>query len=311
MLRRADPLEFLGSKAVITTPVGPRMGLLSQMPASITSVLFEKPFAINASQFSELEAAVGQRTAYIIHNYRFKPNVQWALRYLARRNPGQVQETRLHFDSPAVDFDKASWMREERQARTLLIDYAVHFLDLAWLFAEGEAEVQALDVRRNLKGQTMSVSGTVKFANHLSHLFLRQGARQRRCQIEFVFSSYTLVLRFFPDAVAVIHGEHTFADDFRLGVRGLVGMGRKVAEKLDMRDAEPSHQYVLGAFLGRYQRENITALSLPSLKPFYSRVFALAEPVYSDGVSLTIPFAETCVHANTPRASSAAVEVQA
>ncbi len=314
--RRADPIEFRGSRAVLTTPVGPRMGLLSQIPVSITELLFEKPFAISAFQFSELEAAMGQRTAYVIHNYRFKPNVQWALGYLAHRNPGQIQETRLHFDSPAVDSEKAHWMREERQARTLLIDYAIHFLDLAWLFAEGRAEVRALDVQRNLKGQTMSVRATVKFANHLSQLFLRQGARQRRCQIELVFSNYTVVLRFFPDTVAIHHGEHTFADDFRLGIRGLAGVGRKVAEKLGMCDVEPSHQYVLGSFLGRYPRENITALSLASLKPFYSRLFALAEPAYADpapssqpGFPLTMPFPERRVEAPTPPSGHVTVAV--
>jgi len=276
-----SPEEFRATKAVITTPVGPRIGLLSQLPSAINEVLFEKPFAISESQFSELSTALDGKAGYVIHNYRFKPNVQWAWRYLAKHNPGELLETRLHFDSPAVDLDKAAWMRDERQARTLLLDYAIHFLDLAWLLAEGPAEIKHLQVRQNLKGQTAAVSATVKFANHISHILLRQGARQRRCQLDFAFSNYTLVLRFFPDTAVVIHGQHSFADDFRLSAQGLVAMGRKISEKLGLTNLEPSHQYLLGSFLGYYRRENIEDLSLHSLRPFYSRLFALAEPVYN------------------------------
>jgi predicted dehydrogenase/nucleoside-diphosphate-sugar epimerase len=280
--RSATPGEFKGSLAVVTTPVGPRAELLSQLPPGITEVLFEKPFAINTAQFSSLAAALGQRTAYVVHNYRFKPNVEWALQYLASHNPGQIYETRLHFDSPAVDSDKAAWMRDERKARTLLIDYAIHFLDLAWLLSEGEAKIQALEVARNLKQQTASIRARVKFANCDSCLLIRQGARQRRCQIEFVFSNYTLVLRFFPDAAVVFHGQSTFCDDFRLGMQGLAGVAKKVAEKIRILPAEPSHQKILGSFIGRYRRDQIAALSLENLRPFYSRLFALAEPVYGE-----------------------------
>jgi nucleoside-diphosphate-sugar epimerase len=280
--RVAAPPEFQGSLAVVVTPVEPRPKLLLQIPPGITELLFEKPFAISAAQFRDLQAAIGRRTAYIIHNYRFKPNVQWALQYLACHNPGRILETRLHFDSPAVELDRAVWMRDERQARTLLADYALHFLDLAWLFAEGDAEIKALEATRNVKQQTASIQATVKFANSVSCLLLRQGARQRRCQIEFVFSNYTLVLRFFPETAAVFLGQHTFIDDLRFGFKGLLGVAKKVAEKLKVFPDEPSHQYVLGSFLGRYPRCQITSLALANLEPFYSRLFTLAEAVYQD-----------------------------
>ena len=281
--RRVPSVEqFAGGKAVITTPVAPRLGLLAQLPDTVSEVLFEKPFAINAPQFAELEAALGPKKGYVVHNYRFKPNTQRAFQYLVTHNPGELRETRLHFDSPAVDLDKAAWMREERLARTLVIDYAIHFLDLAWLFAEGAAQIKDLEVRRNLKEQTVLVSATVKFTNHISRVFLRQGARQRRCQIEYVFSNYTLVLRFFPDTVAAVHGQYTFVDDLRCAFAGAASTGRKIAEKLGVTTQEPSHERVLGAFLGHYSRSNIECLSVEALRPFYSRLFALAEMVYGD-----------------------------
>lgn len=282
-LQRIDAVNDLeAARAVITTPVATRAELLRSLPDHVTELLFEKPFAIGPQQFDEIRQACGGRSVFVIHNYRFKENVQRALQYLATYNPGTLYETRLHFDSPSVDLDGAVWMRNERRARTLLIEYGLHFLDLAWLLADGDGQIKDLQVTKNLKGQTMCVQGTMGFANHSSRFLLRQGARQRRCQIEMIFQNYSILLRFFPDTFGVVHGEHTFADDLRMGYRGAVMTGKKVAEKLGLIAIEPSHERVIGGFLGLYGKQNVAGLSLATLKPFYNRLFRLAEAVYAE-----------------------------
>ncbi len=280
-LKRLESLEeATATHAVIATPAGVRARLLRQLPQAVQSVLLEKPLALDASGISEIEQSLGGRRAYVVHNYRYKPVVQKLLNQLQRQAPGSLLETRLHFDSPAVDQDGAVWLRDEAQARTLLVDYALHFIDLATMMAAGKAGAKDSMILKNLKGQLESLRVTLAGPETRAVIMLRQGARQRRCHLEFVFQNYTVRLRFFPESMSVAYGQYTFMDDLRAGCGEVRAVVRKIGEKFFGMKPEPSHQYVLGAFLGIYPASGIADIELGKIKPFYEMLLGLADTIY-------------------------------
>jgi predicted dehydrogenase len=243
-------------------------------------VLCEKPLALNASDFTKIRALFATRSMFAVHNYRYKKNVVAFLRHLAEYNPGELRTVRLHFDSPAVDFDGASWLRDEMRARTLLLDYALHFIDLACMFSVGGMDIRSSEVRRNSRGQTESIDASLAFANHTVHIFLRQGARQRQCRIEYVFQNCLHILGFFPDTFRTVMGHHTFGDELRAAYVEAAATAQKVAEKLRICRPDASHEHVLAGFLT--SNREVEELSMEKLAPFYENILKLAERIYGE-----------------------------
>lgn len=282
-LERLERVEDITARhVIIAAPPFARPTLVAKLPMPPIRILLEKPLALTPGEAEAILDPLAESEVFVIHNYRFKANVQSMLKFLSEYNTGELIQTRLHFDSPSVDFDKAAWLRQERFARTLLADYSVHFVDLAWMLAAGPMQMRDVQVRRNLKGQTESIEAALRFENCSSYLFLRQGVRQRRCQIEFVFQNCSLRLRFFPESFSVVMGQHSFMDDVRAcgsEVRAVFG---KIGEKLNWTPAEPSHEQVLTAFIQRPSADGILQqLNSKSLADFYERLYALGERVYA------------------------------
>jgi nucleoside-diphosphate-sugar epimerase len=279
LFRISSLKESRATKVVVTAPAFARSGVLPDLPPNIKAILFEKPFASNAIESRNIERGLNGSKAYVLHNYRYKPNVQAMLRFLEQHGSGRLDFVRLHFDSPPVAGEAAKWMRDERRNRTLLIDYAIHFLDLAFLFSHGPMLIGQLDFTRNSRGETERIFASVAFENYPCELLIRQGCGEQKCRLEFVFQNYSCHLAFFPEVFYVTMGRQTVVDDCRIASLQAAATVKKIAEKLGMIRPEPSHQRVLAGFLGG-DPSAISSVALENLRPFYEHLFQLENAIY-------------------------------
>jgi predicted dehydrogenase len=270
---------------VITAPWPAREQIFRELPASATDVLLEKPFAVSGTQFELFRSLLGATRVTVIHNYRLKPNVLAFRRFLLKRPSGSLRWVNLHYETPSPALERSAWMREEWKNRILLTDYAFHYLDLAWALFAGPMTIGRCHVTRNDRRELRELSADVSFPQGGAALFIRQGAHQRQCIINFVFDNYTAQLRFFPDSFQPLVGGHGALDDWRLFAGGAVATGQKVLEKLGWKTFDRSHDQLLGAFTGMTGSETLKEFSLEALAPFYERLTQLADRVYSDGPS--------------------------
>ena len=267
---------------VVTAPWLFREGVYQQLPASAVDILVEKPFAVSRAMLDEHARLVAGRRVFVVHNYRLKPNVLAFRRFLAERPPGALRRVTLHFDTPSPYHERAAWLRDEWRNRVLLTDYAIHYLDLAWLLFDGPMTLRHCQRERNVRGELARLSAELSFPGGDCGVFIRQGAHQRSCVLRYTFDHYVAELRFFPDIFQPIIGGQTVVDDARLCARGFVSTAGKVLEKLRLRTQDYSHDLILGAFTGTGDSAAIAEFALPALRPFYERLTHLADEVYRD-----------------------------
>src|SRR5207253_9072484 len=124
-------------------------------------------------------ARLRQANVLACHNYRWKQNVRRMLGTIERYNPGRLRHVTVRFQSPPVSNDSAGWLRDERKVRTLLMDYSLHFLDLACMFGAGEWAIGQVRHELNSQVQTQTIEGNLR-ANYSVHFFLAQGFSPRR-----------------------------------------------------------------------------------------------------------------------------------
>lgn len=266
--------------AVVATPASVRAEVARDLPWTVRRILWEKPYAISAPDYAALCLATAERRGYVVHNYRYKWNVRKLFEALNKWNPGELRHTRLHFDSPSVEVEQAAWLKNERVARTLVMDYALHFVDLMLIFSKGPGEWRSVSVAGDARGATAEVTAFGHFENQSCSIFLRQGARQRRCEIEYIFQNYSFRLRFFPESAVLFMGGSGFASDIAAAWHETGAFGRKVLEKTKFTAMETSHRDILAAFLGQRPLSDIEQLRLDRLGPCYESILKLADIIY-------------------------------
>lgn len=244
-------------------------------------ILVEKPVAHSEEELNEwlaLDAARGGRV-FVLHNYRFKRNVSAMLGYLSRFNPGRLHHVDLVFQSPSVNKD-TEWRRAERRARTLLMDYALHFVDLACMFNAGAWRVERARRERNRLDQTSLIEGTLRSSTYGVSFLLRQGFMPRRCRLFYTFENYGVSLAFFPDTFV----PHQTFDSWTLhrweARRNFRATIAKVSDKLLGRDRDNSHAWAIAGALG--QEELASSIALVKLAAFYRMAYQLIGAVYDD-----------------------------
>lgn len=269
---------------IVATP-GPlhnrAIGLLKDVAGP---VLVEKPLCYTLPEFEEWLAFAKSRQdpVYVLHNYRFKSNVSRFLEHIRKYNPGKLHQVDLVFQSPSVLKD-VPWRRDERRARTLLMDYSMHFLDLAMMFHGPEAGAWKLASSRyevNRNGHTSLLQGQLQSATCGVSFTMRQGFFPRRCKIFYTFENYGVDLGFFPDTFVPYQSSDMWGlyqmearENFRKTIR-------KVADKLTNRDSDNSHPLAFSGALG--DQRLAPSMSLETLEPFYRGLFQVADAVYGD-----------------------------
>lgn len=83
----------------------------------------------------------------VCHNTRYKVNVLQMLDHLRQYNPGKLHHVCAIFQSGPVNKDTAAWLRDERRARSLLVDYGMHRVDLILSVRKRTAQARSLSLR--------------------------------------------------------------------------------------------------------------------------------------------------------------------
>lgn len=264
----------------VCTPAKSHLVAADAALAQADGVLVEKPAVLSRAELSEVDrvnGALGGKL-WIGHNYRFKDNVLSFLDFVARHPCGDLHQVQVSFDSPSVRKESAAWAKEERVARTLLMDYAVHFLDLACLFSDGAGRVGALEWDTDRYSHTSRIAGFLEFPNHTVSFLLRQGLPAQRCLIEYAFENVVCCLRFFPESFDVHYAKDDFGQLGRAAKLWRRGFARKVREAIAGKGKAESHkrlyQHIWSGSPLAY------GLQWQQLRTFYETVLEVADRVY-------------------------------
>jgi 2'-hydroxyisoflavone reductase len=248
-------------------------------------VLVEKPLAYSQDEFDAWKqfAANRQTSVAVCHNYRVKHNVAEMLSLMQRYNPGKIQQVHVHFESAPVSNDVAMWMRDERRARTLLMDYAINLLDVACMFDQSQWTASGVRYALDARGHTSEIEGALESRNYGVTFLLRQGFGIRVARILFTFQNYDVSLGFFPDTcVAYMANDNPWIHLQEAGA-STTSTYRKVLDRLTGGQSDESHAMVIGAMLNNTatQSTDITScLGVDQLEGFYRGMFQVSEAVY-------------------------------
>jgi hypothetical protein len=188
-------------------------------------------------------------------------------------------QARVEFESPPVSHDGAGWIRDERRSRALLLDYGLHFLDVATMFSTEDWKPAWVNHRLNDLNQTGTIEGVLESSTYSVSFLLRQGYGRRAARIRFQFQNYEVSLGFFPDTFDVEMVGDNPAVYASHALHSATAVARKIAGKLSGREDDDSHVEVFRSLLsGDASRTN--ALRLSTLAPFYRAVMAVADKVY-------------------------------
>lgn len=266
---------------VIVASPGPvhnrALPLLRQTDAA---VLIEKPLCYTEPELAEWIDFTKGRTApvYVCQNFRYKSNVQKMIAHLAKFNPGKLLSVDILFQSPSIAKEWRTWTRNERKARTLLMDYSVHYLDLACMFAtdgwkldHSRYELDGTDFTSLIEGRFSSPAYSVNFK-------LRQGFIPRVARLVYTFQNYMTTLTFFPDTFTA-----QMADDgSSLHKATAKAQGKatrtKIIDKLTKRYSDISHATAFEA--AGNQTQAAEGMTVRSLESYYRALFQLATSVY-------------------------------
>jgi len=266
---------------IVATPGPVHLGAIRQLSSAAGPVLVEKPLCYRKDELDQwLAFAEGRKDPVLVcHNYRYKKNVRRMLDILASRNPGKLLTVSVLFQSPPVSNETAVWARNEVRARTLLMDYGLHFLDVACLFSTRPWEVKHVRHRRNVHGQTDWIHAAATDRDYELVFDLRQGFMPRKARIEFVFQNYNVILGFFPDTCYVQMSPESFGHFGQAASENLKETGWKIWEKLSGRLQDDSHQELFRRFL---ENPGDSPVTIGRLESFYRMLMEVGSEVYGD-----------------------------
>jgi len=241
-------------------------------------VLIEKPLCYRAD---ELDAWVQFSTSRkapvtVCQNYRFKTHVEKMIEHLRKYEPGKLLQVDLSFHSPSVVNEWRTWTRNERRARTLLMDYSIHYLDVACMFATQDWSLGHARYETDYNGHTNLIEGRLNSSTYPVNFVLRQGFMPRRAMLRFTFQNYLTFLGFYPDtfvAQMAHDGPALYAMQKKQAFNATL---KKVIDKVTNRDSDPSHGR---AYLAATDATG-DGLRVQALASFYQAIFQLGQAVY-------------------------------
>ncbi len=278
-----DSAGLVGSDLVIVASPGPlhaaAIPLLQTQPAA--TAVIEKPLCYQPEELDRWLAFAAARPApvYVCHNYRFKRNVRRMLTHLHGHNAGRLIRCDVQFQSPSITKEWRTWTRDERRARTLLMDYSVHLLDVACMFdPQGGWSLARSRFELDGNGHTSLIEGEFAGPAYRVGFTLRQGFMPRRTRLTYQFQNYTAALGFAPDTF-VAHMADENPGLHRAEARAAGRAFRtKVVDKLLHRESDRSHDGLIAAAATRDPAAD--PVTVPNLANFYRALLHLAEAVY-------------------------------
>ncbi|MFH1921973.1 MAG: NAD-dependent epimerase/dehydratase family protein [Planctomycetota bacterium] len=267
---------------IVATPGPTHAETIQLLGTARGPVLVEKPLCYSRSELDRwTEYDQGRDDPIVVcHNYRLKRNVTRMLRVLQRHNPGELRHVTLQFQSPPVAYESSAWLRRERVARTLLMDYGIHFLDLACMFSTDGWQADHVRYSLDGAGNTGMVEGRLSSDAYSVSFLLAQGFGPRRAKLLYNFQNYTCSLGFFPDTfVPFLSNDNAAHHLMAAGVSARATL-RKVVDKLAGRNSDESHADLMAA-LASGDSDSYGHLTVSKVRAFYEVVFDIGEIVYS------------------------------
>jgi len=266
---------------VVASPGTAHIQAIAQIGTAGGPVLVEKPLCYSREELAKWQEFAAGRKApvYVCHNYRFKQNVRQMVEVLAKFNPGGLRHVHVHFESPPVSNSSSAWMRNERVSRTLLLDFSLHFMDLATMFGRTPWKVDSVRHELNVQGQTALIDGILRSDGQAVSFLLRQGFGPRRARILYNFQNYSVSLGFFPDTFAVYMSNDNpwqYKAEKKASMKATL---QKIKDKLTNRESDDSHPIALAAALGEAS-DYAACIRVEALAPFYDAMFDLSKQVY-------------------------------
>jgi nucleoside-diphosphate-sugar epimerase len=243
-------------------------------------IVVEKPLCYSRNEYALWKAFAQSRNAHVMvcHNYRFKENMLKFYNHLNSYNPGKLLNVHLDFQSPPVSMDSAGWRKQERKARTLLMDYALHFLDIACMFNTEKWSVKSHKYELNSNGETALIGGLLSSEDYDVSFMLRQGFQPRRCRLFFTFQNYGISVAFFPDTFVPYMTDDSagvYQMESKQVSRAII---KKVIDKMANKNSDASHAYIFG--LAGKQDMLGKDVTVEKLEAFYQCIFDLGDLVY-------------------------------
>jgi nucleoside-diphosphate-sugar epimerase len=275
--------EFKGGRSdlwVVATPGHVHNQALPLLSQTEGPVVIEKPLCCSPAEYEAWIEFSQQRQSLVTvcHNYRFKKNMRQFFEHLQKYNTGKLLHAHLEFQSPPVSMDSAAWRKKEREARTLLMDYGLHFLDIACMFHTQKWDVIAADYTENRSGERDCITGLLSSKDYQVSFVLRQGFQPRKCRLFFTFQNYGVSLGFFPDTFVPHMADDSAGVYKHEAIESRHATCRKIVDKLTNRNSDLSHAAILGMSV---QAEAISqSVTIVNLKAFYDCMFELGDRVY-------------------------------
>jgi len=244
-------------------------------------ILVEKPLAYNIEELNKwIEFSRNRRAPiYVCHDRRYKANVLSMMRFLRKYNPGRLLNVHVVFQSSPINKESVAWVRAERKARTLLMDYGLHQIDLACMFGKGSPRLKDCRYELNGQGETCLIEGEAAFDNYSIHFLLRQGINQKRNKLVYTFQNYSATLGFAPDIFIPHMADENFGISLLEAWASFKSTCSKVFDKLSGRESETSHTYAYQIAINGRQDE---PLYIENLRPIYELLFQISERVYGE-----------------------------
>jgi predicted dehydrogenase len=264
---------------VVATPGPAHIEAAGMLEGVAGRILVEKPLGYTREDFARWLVVDAARLegVYCCHSSRYRRNVLDMLVHLRRYNSGRLIHAQVEFQSPPVAWDPALWLRAERRSATLLLDYGIHLLDIASMFAQGEPELRHCSYQLNGNRETELIKGSAAFKNYTVGFVLRQGLFPRKGSVRFTFQNYSVHLGFSPDVFVPVMTDDNFGRSLKEARRQITETGRKALAALTGRDIDRAHDHVIA---GLSAQDEATGLRVIQLKPVYDLLFAIKDCVY-------------------------------
>jgi nucleoside-diphosphate-sugar epimerase len=245
------------------------------------TVMIEKPLCYSRDELARWIAFADGRSHPVLacHNYRFKKNVAQMLEHLRKFNPGKLLHVDLLYQSPPVGKHYPAWRRAEREAQTLLMEYSLHYIDVACMFHSGTWDLSQIRHSLNPAGETSVIQGLLSSEAYTVSFICRQAISPRRAKLLFTFQNYNIDLGFFPDTfVPYMAPDSPLLYTLEQNASAM-STGRKILDKLTKKDSDQSHPAAYMAATDPSQNLS-KAVELKHLQNFYDLVFRIADAVY-------------------------------
>lgn len=279
------PPEILHKSTVVIATPGTTHCEIAKAAAAggCAGLIVEKPPAITVREWGELEDVHADVPVSVVLNYRLRQNTRRLWEFLSTHDVGGLRHADVTFCTGPFREEPAGWMRDERANRGLLLELALHFIDLPLALAGSPVGDPSFTCERDREGHTAAIHALLRAEDGASIIVNATARRHsRRAQVLLEFERCTCVLDFFPEGFRVLPPRANPIDDILAGARRFTELVRQRAGR-SMPRWEP-HARILGShFCALDGGSSPFALSeLSTLRP----ILDLADAVYGEAAPL-------------------------